>query len=70
VSIVVGTGLVLLGIVVAELWHWARGERAASEASYFRETAGSLVAEIVQQREQAEAAMRRAVQQGGRRNDA
>lgn len=69
-SIVLDVGLVLLGIVLAELWHWARSEQAASEAGYFREAAGSLVTEIAAQREQAEAAMRQTVQHVRRRNDA
>lgn len=68
-NFVVDTGLVLLGIVLAELWHWVRGERAASEASYFREAAGSLVAEIARERQQAEAAMQQTAQRAGGGHD-
>jgi hypothetical protein len=64
---VASVGLMLLGVVLGELWHWLRDERGTSEANYYREAAGSVTREITEQRQQAEAAMRRAVQSRVRR---
>lgn len=66
-DLAVSIGLMLLGVVLGELWHWFRDERGTFEASYYREAAGSVVDEITDQRQQAEAAMRRVVQSRARR---
>lgn len=60
-------GLMLLGDVLGELWHWFRDERGTSDISYYREAAASVMDEITERREAAEAAMRRAVQPRRRR---